>query len=111
MSDVIISVQGLGKKYRIQHQAEGRRYVALRDVIAQKLKAPFKFLRRSQKSEVGPLISDLRPLPPARSPTSDLRPLGSPPKTSGPCATFPSRLSMGKWWASSAAMARARARC
>jgi len=43
MSDVIISVEGLGKKYRIRHQAEGRRYVALRDVIAQKLKAPFQF--------------------------------------------------------------------
>ena|SRR5665213_1207085 len=74
MSDVIISVQGLGKKYRIQHQAEGRRYVALRDVIAQKLKAPFKFLRRSQNSEVRSRTSDLRPPPSAPSPISDLRP-------------------------------------
>src|ERR1017187_9520803 len=47
MGDAIISVEGLGKKYRIQHQAEGRRYVALRDVIAQKFAAPFKFLRSS----------------------------------------------------------------
>jgi lipopolysaccharide transport system ATP-binding protein len=52
MSDTVITVEGLGKKYRIRHQAEGRRYVALRDVIAQKIKAPFHFLRRSQKSEV-----------------------------------------------------------
>lgn len=30
MSDTVISVQNLGKKYRIRHQAEGRRYTALR---------------------------------------------------------------------------------
>ena len=36
MSDVIISVEGLGKKYRISHQGEKQRYVALRDVIAEK---------------------------------------------------------------------------
>src|ERR1017187_8582482 len=46
MGDAIISVEGLGKKYRIQHQSEGRRYVALRDVIAQKLGAPFRALFR-----------------------------------------------------------------
>ena len=28
-NDFIISVEGLGKKYRIQHQAERQRYVAL----------------------------------------------------------------------------------
>src|ERR1017187_9466409 len=47
MGDAIISVEGLGKKYRIQHQAEGRRYVALRDVIAKKFPAPLNFLRSS----------------------------------------------------------------
>ena len=71
MSDVIISVEGLGKRYRISHQAEGRRYVALRDVIAQKLKAPFKFLRRSQNSEVRTQTSDLRPPSSARSSSED----------------------------------------
>jgi hypothetical protein len=30
----VISVEHLGKRYRIQHQQEGRRYVALRDVLA-----------------------------------------------------------------------------
>ena len=35
----------------MSHQAEGRRYVALRDVIAQKLKTPFQFLRREKKAE------------------------------------------------------------
>ena len=36
MSDAIIKVENLGKCYRIQHQAEGQRYVALRDVLASK---------------------------------------------------------------------------
>ena len=34
MSDVVIRAEGLGKKYLIGHQAEGERYIALRDVIA-----------------------------------------------------------------------------
>ena len=45
MSLPLIAVEGLGKKYRIQHHQGGARYVALRDVIAQKLSAPFR--RRS----------------------------------------------------------------
>ena len=61
MSDVIISVEGLGKKYRISHQGEKQRYVALRDVIAQKLKVPFQFLKRNQRSEIRDQTSDLRP--------------------------------------------------
>jgi ABC-type glutathione transport system ATPase component len=53
MSDVIISVEGLGKKYRIRHQAEGRRYVALRDVIAEKAKGFFGKLKfGKQKAEI-----------------------------------------------------------
>lgn len=46
MSAPIITVENLGKKYRLSHQAEGRRYKALRDVIAEKAKrlfaAPFR---------------------------------------------------------------------
>ena len=34
MSDYIIKVENLGKKYKIRHQQEQQRYVALRDVIA-----------------------------------------------------------------------------
>src|ERR1035438_3980489 len=49
MSDVIISVSNLGKRYRIKHQAEGQRYTALRDVIAEK----FKGLFQNRKSEIG----------------------------------------------------------
>ena len=51
MSDIVIQVENLGKRYRLRHQqAGGMRYVALRDVLAQKLKAPFQFLRK-QKAE------------------------------------------------------------
>src|ERR1039458_3735328 len=71
MSDVIISVEGLGKKYRISHQGERQRYVALRDVIAEKAKQLFsrgqKTEERGQRSAIRDQTSDLRP------PTSDLR--------------------------------------
>ena len=39
MSDYAIKVEGLGKKYLLQHQATGKRYVALRDVLAEKVKS------------------------------------------------------------------------
>ncbi len=35
MSDVIIRAEGLGKSYRLHHQRR-QRYVALRDVLAEK---------------------------------------------------------------------------
>src|SRR5215213_4322467 len=41
MSDAMITVEGLGKKYRIRHQHGRYQYVALRDVLAAKLRAPF----------------------------------------------------------------------
>lgn len=41
MSSAIISVENLGKKYQISHQAERQRYVALRDVIAERVKGLF----------------------------------------------------------------------
>jgi lipopolysaccharide transport system ATP-binding protein len=54
MAEPIISVEGLGKRYRIQHQQAREPYVALRDVIAQKVAAPLRRLRG-------------RPAPPAES--------------------------------------------
>ena len=42
MSDYAIKVENLGKKYLLRHQAQGRRYVALRDVLAEKAKALFQ---------------------------------------------------------------------
>ena len=47
MSDAIITVENLGKKYRIRHQQGGRGYVALRDVIASTLRSPMKRLREN----------------------------------------------------------------
>ena len=45
-SDVIIRVENLGKKYTIRHE-QRERYTALRDVIAGKFAAPFRWLRRN----------------------------------------------------------------
>jgi lipopolysaccharide transport system ATP-binding protein len=42
MSDYAIQVEGLGKKYQLRHQTQGRRYVALRDVLTEKAKALFQ---------------------------------------------------------------------
>jgi lipopolysaccharide transport system ATP-binding protein len=42
MPDPIITVEGLGKRYRIRHEPGAPQYVALRDVIADKLASPFK---------------------------------------------------------------------
>jgi len=39
MSDVVIKVENLGKKYTIGHQAENGRYVALRDVLVHNAKS------------------------------------------------------------------------
>jgi lipopolysaccharide transport system ATP-binding protein len=53
MSDAIIKVSNLGKCYRLRHNAERQRYVALRDVIAEKAKGFFKKQKlRNQKSEI-----------------------------------------------------------
>ena len=41
MSDYAIKAEGLGKKYLLRHQAAGKRYVALRDVLAEKTKSLF----------------------------------------------------------------------
>jgi lipopolysaccharide transport system ATP-binding protein len=49
MSDPIITVTGLGKKYRLSHQGEKQRYIALRDVISTKVKGLFQ----NRKSKIG----------------------------------------------------------
>jgi lipopolysaccharide transport system ATP-binding protein len=41
MSDFAIKAEGLGKKYFLRHQAAGRQYVALRDVLTDKAKSLF----------------------------------------------------------------------
>jgi lipopolysaccharide transport system ATP-binding protein len=42
MSDAIIKVEGLGKKYLLRHQATSRRYMTLRDLLADKAKSLFR---------------------------------------------------------------------
>jgi lipopolysaccharide transport system ATP-binding protein len=39
MSEAVITVENLGKKYRLRHQAERQRYTALRDVLADRTKS------------------------------------------------------------------------
>ena len=48
MSESIILVEGVGKKYRLRHQSK-ERYATLRDALAQKAKAIFNFTHSSQK--------------------------------------------------------------
>ena len=75
MSEAIISVEGLGKRYRIQHQAQRQRYTALRDVLADKTKGAARRLWS--------LTSVLRPPSSAGAgPSSVLRPPSSAPPSS-----------------------------
>jgi hypothetical protein len=60
MSDeIIISVENLGKRYRIQHQGEQQRYVALRDVVAQKAKSWFSSWKLAASSSAPSPICQL----------------------------------------------------
>ena len=53
MSSAIITVENLGKKYRITHQASGQRYSTLRDVLTEKAKGVIQKLKfRKQKTEI-----------------------------------------------------------
>jgi lipopolysaccharide transport system ATP-binding protein len=55
MSAPIITVENLGKKYRLDHQVQRQRYTALRDVIADKAKRLFRapFARRKDPNSSG----------------------------------------------------------
>jgi lipopolysaccharide transport system ATP-binding protein len=76
MSDVIIAVENLGKRYSIRHERE--RYTALRDVIARRATAPLRALKsklESGKEKTGNgverLTSDLGPLTSGRTSKED----------------------------------------
>jgi lipopolysaccharide transport system ATP-binding protein len=45
MSDIVISVENIGKRYSLRHQGKGERYTTFRDVIARQAVAPFKAIR------------------------------------------------------------------
>src|SRR5215510_254146 len=46
MSEVVIRAEGLGKKYRISHQSGRQRYITLRDVLTNKMRAPQQWIKR-----------------------------------------------------------------
>jgi lipopolysaccharide transport system ATP-binding protein len=50
MSDTVIKVENLGKKYIIGHQKQ-ERYTALRDVVAEGVRSIVQFFRRNGKRE------------------------------------------------------------
>jgi lipopolysaccharide transport system ATP-binding protein len=82
-SDILISVEGLGKRYRIRHQAERQRYVSLRDVLAQKaaamVRCPWSVARGLlSRSPVvsGPVVSS--PVVSSEDSPSPFSPLPSP---------------------------------
>jgi lipopolysaccharide transport system ATP-binding protein len=93
MSDYVIKVENLGKKYKIRHQQDQQRYVALRDVIASKATAPLRWLfaqsakskaqsvssnnGRSAAPDASRLTSHATASSELRSLTSDLRRLAS----------------------------------
>jgi lipopolysaccharide transport system ATP-binding protein len=52
MSHAAIIAEGLGKKYLLHHQQEGRRYKALRDVIAGKAKSIVKLGGKNERPPV-----------------------------------------------------------
>lgn len=69
MSQPIISVENLGKCYRIQHQAERQRYVALRDVIANKARSVVRGLW--SRSPFSPASCPLSPATSSRPSSED----------------------------------------
>ena len=78
MSDTVISVEHLGKRYRIAHQADRQRYVALRDVIADRAKSLFSRVTakgkalsaKGQKGNALPLALSASPAAPSPSPSA-----------------------------------------
>lgn len=57
MSDIVIRAENLGKKYSIFHQQEGRRYVALRDIVSDKFRSSVRALRSSLLSPTGAALN------------------------------------------------------
>ena len=60
MSEAIITVEGLGKRYRLGAGRSAERYTALRDVIATRAAAPFSALKSKWKRRKEKLKTMLR---------------------------------------------------
>jgi lipopolysaccharide transport system ATP-binding protein len=53
MSDTIISVENVGKRYTLRHNRKGEPYTTLRDVIARQAVAPFKAIGEKMRVRSG----------------------------------------------------------
>jgi lipopolysaccharide transport system ATP-binding protein len=53
MSDTVISVENVGKRYTLRHKVNGERYIALRDVIARQAAAPFRAIGKKMLARNG----------------------------------------------------------
>ena len=55
MSETMISVENVGKRYTLKHKSSGERYTTLRDIITRKAIAPFRAFssRRSRRGSNG----------------------------------------------------------
>jgi lipopolysaccharide transport system ATP-binding protein len=49
MSDTVISVENLGKRYTLRHKGKGERYTTLRDVITLQVAAPFRAIGKKMR--------------------------------------------------------------
>src|SRR5579864_1814183 len=58
MSDAIISIENLGKRYRITHQGERQRYIALRDVIMERTRNLFRWSKAGANPGLSPTSED-----------------------------------------------------
>jgi lipopolysaccharide transport system ATP-binding protein len=51
MSETIISIENVSKKYKLRHKSSGEAYTTLRDVIARQAAAPFKAIAQKVSSK------------------------------------------------------------
>jgi hypothetical protein len=118
MSQIVIRVEGLGKRYRI---GEGARHTALRNLIGDVLRAPARILTGSTDGSNNVLTDDLNNRP--KQGLNEAPGIGSLSAARAPAQTGASRASSGrskisasrsakaKSSGSSGATGRKRARC
>ncbi len=53
MSDTVISVENVGKRYTLSHRVNGEKYTTLRDVIARQAVAPLKAIGKKMLGRNG----------------------------------------------------------
>src|SRR6516165_5100031 len=54
MSDTVISVQNVGKRYTLKHKGNDAPYATLRDVVARQVVAPFRTIAKKLRVRSGP---------------------------------------------------------